>query len=55
MGLDTPADVYTIPLRRQDDPRALAAKQAGGAVMLKDITIGQHFPGHSVLHRCDPG
>lgn len=22
--------------------------------MLKDITIGQHFPGHSVLHRCDP-
>ena len=22
--------------------------------MFKDITIGQHFPGHSVLHRCDP-
>ena len=22
--------------------------------MLKDITIGQHFPGHSILHRCDP-
>ena len=22
--------------------------------MLRDITIGQHFPGHSVLHRCDP-
>ena len=22
--------------------------------MLKDITIGQHFPGNSVLHRCDP-
>ena len=22
--------------------------------MLKDITIGQHFPGHSILHCCDP-
>ena len=22
--------------------------------MLRDITIGQHFPGHSVLHRCNP-
>ncbi len=22
--------------------------------MLRDITIGQHFPGDSVLHRCDP-
>ena len=22
--------------------------------MLKDITIGRHFPGHSILHRCDP-
>ena len=22
--------------------------------MLRDITIGQNFPGHSVLHRCDP-
>ena len=22
--------------------------------MLKDITIGQHFPGDSVVHRCDP-
>ena len=22
--------------------------------MLRDITIGQHFPGNSVMHRCDP-
>ncbi len=22
--------------------------------MLRDITIGQHFPGDSILHRCDP-
>ena len=22
--------------------------------MLRDITIGQHFPGSSILHRCDP-
>ncbi|MDD6320377.1 MAG: energy-coupling factor transporter transmembrane component T [Oscillospiraceae bacterium] len=22
--------------------------------MLRDITIGQHFPGNSIVHRCDP-
>ena len=22
--------------------------------MLKDITLGQYFPGHSVIHRLDP-
>ncbi len=22
--------------------------------MLRDITIGQHFPGNSIIHRCDP-
>ena len=22
--------------------------------MLKDITIGQHFPGNSVVHKMDP-
>ena len=22
--------------------------------MLKDITIGQYYPGRSVIHRCDP-
>ena len=22
--------------------------------MLREITIGQHFPGNSILHRCDP-
>ena len=22
--------------------------------MLRDITIGQHFPGRSIVHRCDP-
>ena len=22
--------------------------------MLRDITIGQHFPGNSVVHRMDP-
>ena len=22
--------------------------------MLKDITIGQHFPGDSIVHRTDP-
>lgn len=22
--------------------------------MLRDITIGQHFPGDSIIHRCDP-
>mgnify|MGYP003279679352 CR=1 FL=1 len=55
MGLDIPADVYTIPYAVKTIQKALAAKQAGEVqYMLKDITIGQHFPGHSVLHRCDP-
>ena len=55
MGLDIPADVYTIPYAVKTIQKALAAKQAGEVqLMLKDITIGQHFPGHSVLHRCDP-
>ena len=22
--------------------------------MLRDITIGKHFPGNSIIHRCDP-
>ena len=52
MGLDIPADVYTIPYAVKTIQKALAAKQV--RQMLKDITIGQHFPGHSILHRCDP-
>ena len=38
-------------------PSAAVAAQTwrkGARHMLRDITIGQHFPGNSVLHRCDP-
>ncbi len=68
MGVDVPADVYTIPYavktlleakRRRDAGESLvlprSAAQKGGAVlMLRDITIGQHFPGNSLVHRFDP-
>src|SRR5699024_7077235 len=47
------------PSRRCSKPGTPAIRTGpcrwkGGTDMLRDITIGQHFPGHSVLHRCDP-
>ena len=53
MGLDIPADVYTIPYAVKTIQRRWPPNREVGQ-MLKDITIGQHFPGHSILHRCDP-
>ena len=68
MGVDVPADVYTIPYavktlleakRRRDAGESLvlprsAARKGGCCLMLRDITIGQHFPGNSLVHRFDP-
>ena len=34
--------------------RELLALQKGGDGMLKDITLGQYFPGDTVAHRLDP-
>ncbi len=68
MGVDVPADVYTVPYavkmileakQRRDAGESLVLpreqSREGGAVrMLRDITIGQHFPGNSLVHRFDP-
>ncbi len=34
--------------------RCKTVQERGCCLMLRDITIGQHFPGNSVVHRCDP-
>ena len=68
MGVDVPADVYTIPYavkmileakRRREAGESLvlpreAKKERRRCRMLRDITIGQHFPGNSLVHRFDP-
>ena len=68
MGVDVPADVYTVPYavkmileakKRRDAGESLVlprvdAKNGGRCHMLRDITIGQHFPGDSLVHRFDP-
>ena len=49
-GLDVDPAVYTVEaLERQ-----LLALRKGGAAMLKDITLGQYFPGNTLAHRLDP-
>ena len=47
-GLDVPP-VYTM-----EQAVAVLSKYRGGGKMLKDITLGQYFPGNSVVHRLDP-
>ena len=67
MGVDVPADVYTIPYAVKMILEARRRREAGEALMLpgskegrrrcrmlRDITIGQHFPGNSLVHRFDP-
>ncbi len=68
MGVDVPADVYTVPYavkmileakKRRDAGESLVlprvdAKRRGRCHMLRDITIGQHFPGDSLVHKFDP-
>ena len=68
MGVDVPADVYTIPYAVKMILAAKARRDAGETLvlprneeqergcsrMLRDITIGQHFPGNSLVHRFDP-
>lgn len=48
LGLDV-KNVYTI-----DQAAAEIRRLKGGTAMLKDITLGQYFPGNSVIHRLDP-
>ena len=49
-GVDIDPAVYTVEaLERQ-----LLALRKGGSGMLKDITLGQYFPGNSIAHKLDP-
>ena len=41
---------YLYPARS----RRGAARKEGGRRMLKDITLGQYFPGNTIVHRLDP-
>ena len=66
--MDVPADVYTIPYavkmileaKRRGGreslvlPREAKKQERRRCRMLRDITIGQHFPGNSLVHRFDP-
>lgn len=68
MGVDVPADVYTVPYavkmileakkrrgrRRKPCAAPCGCKEGGRCHMLRDITIGQHFPGDSLVHKFDP-
>ena len=48
-GLDVPQEILTL-----DEMHGYIVKKLGVAQMLKNITLGQFFPGNSVLHRMDP-
>ena len=51
-GMAVRTDIYTIKKRRG---RAVAPFARGGRfIVIKDITIGQFFPGNSVIHKLDP-
>ena len=49
-GLAIDPAVYTVEALE----RELLALRKGGDGMLKDITLGQYFPGNTVAHRLDP-
>ena len=52
-GWTSPRTSTRSPMRSKRFKRRWPPSREVGQ-MLKDITIGQHFPGHSILHRCDP-
>ena len=49
-GLPIDPSVYTV----EELKAALLALRKGGSRMLKDITLGQYFPGDTLVHRLDP-
>ena len=51
MGLHIDTAVYTVDELEQ---AAAAAMRGEAARMLKDITLGQFFPGNTFIHRLDP-
>ena len=50
-GLLADSSVYTI---EQAWCGRLLALKGGDGSMLKDITLGQYFPGNTIVHRLDP-
>ena len=49
-GFDVPEGIYKI----EEVRAAVEAIVGREAAMLNDITLGQYFPGNSVIHRMDP-
>ena len=49
-GFDVPEGIYKI----EEVRAAVEAIVGKGGRMLNDITLGQYFPGNSVIHRMDP-
>ena len=50
LGMPVSSEIYTV----EEAKNALLPLLEGGRSMLKDITLGQFFPGKSLLHRLDP-
>ena len=48
-GMDVPEDIFTVEQAKEAILRVLR-----GIRMLKDLTIGQYFPGRSFIHLLDP-
>ena len=51
MDIDT--DIYTVEQAKAATEQIIKNKRSGSKV-LKDITLGQFFPGDSLLHKLDP-
>ena len=47
-GLDVPQDIITLSTLEQS-----VLSMLGGGVMIKNMTLGQYFPGNSIIHRLD--
>lgn len=50
LGLDVDPSVYTVEQAKGQ----LLSGRGGDRPMLKDVTLGQYFPGNTVIHRLDP-
>ena len=49
-GFNIREDILTIEEAKEEILKAVRRRET----MLKDITIGQHYPSNSVIHRLDP-
>ncbi len=51
-GISFDEEVYTVKYAKELIIQEL--KKKGENLMIKDITLGQYFPGNSMVHRLDP-